>query len=328
MELLAVLGIVGLLALAISGFAGEAFRLYHANWRAATIQSELGFALTHMSERLREGSSVTIAPGGQGVSFQAWDVNTGALGTFSFTLAGETMQTETGFVLSRYVQATSFSLDPARRTVTISLTSVGPSGPFEAGAGLPITLTNRIALRQPATQAVGSGTVTRLWTFDGDAAGWSAFTRPPALAEVAATYGFPPGSLQGRVSGRNQGREDNVTWEWTGSLAALGVPAGTRVVGAQLTVWWRVAEWQAGEEASWRAVLLAPAGPVTLIPERSGHAAGGWVEASFPQQGLVVDASAIVRLQIIASLETGNADPAVVTLRWDTISLRLVHAPH
>ncbi|HAI20400.1 MAG TPA: hypothetical protein DCM14_00600, partial [Clostridiales bacterium UBA8153] len=255
-----------------------------------------------------------------------WDTGTGTFSTFSFALVGETIQTEAGLVLSRHVQTAGFSLDPALRTVTISLTSVGPSGIFEAGAGLPVTLTNRIALRQP-TVAAGSATVTRLWTFDGDAAGWSASVRPPAVAEVALADGFPPGSLQGRVSGRNRGRDANITWQWTGSLATLGVPAGTRVVGAQLALWWRVAEWYTGEEASWRAVLVTPAGPVALIPERSGYSVGEWAEASGPYQGLVVDVNTIITLQIIASLETGNAAMAAATLRWDTIRLTLVHIP-
>jgi hypothetical protein len=75
-------------------------------------------------------------------------------------------------------------------------------------------------------------------------------------------------------------------------------------------------------------VLLAPAGPVTLLPERSGLAGGGWAEAPGSQHALFnLDASAAIRIQIIASLETGNASAARVTLRWDTINLRLTYVP-
>lgn len=123
LELVIVLGLMGLLMALVSSFLLQA---YAANRRMSVnrlVQSDLRFAADYMARNLREAVSVTsITDGGRRINFVA--IEDGRTVNRSFRQSGSTIQRHDNQPLCQYVSRLRFSFDPNTFLVTVEVEAV------------------------------------------------------------------------------------------------------------------------------------------------------------------------------------------------------------
>jgi type II secretory pathway pseudopilin PulG len=145
LELLIVLGLVGLLFSLVSSFLLHAYGASRRVSANRLVQSDLRFAADYMARELREASSVvSVSDGGRKITYTTWQ--DGKEVTRYFQQNGSTIQRHDNQPLCQYVNRLTFSYNPEAQLVSIAVEGV--TTPTLRGAADPYRLYTSLKLRR------------------------------------------------------------------------------------------------------------------------------------------------------------------------------------
>jgi len=177
-------------------------------------------------------------------------------------------------------------------------------------------------------------TTTKTFTFDSSIEAWSGTPGSVDVTMARITSDGSPGAgcLSARVYGKNKNPSPS-TWEWTGTLADLGVPSGATVSAIGYSTNndynWCCSEYTTGyDNGNYMQSFILVVGGATIGTFSSAQsavsAATSWATVNGSAvSGLSYDASQTVTLRVSITLRTGNSNSAAVTMLLDQVVLEI-----
>ena len=175
--------------------------------------------------------------------------------------------------------------------------------------------------------------LTKTWTFDANADGWTVVTTNATGAYVASG-GVTTGYLNVNLLGRN--KTDDGHWFITTTFEALGVPAGATITGYGLCSYYGrclfynvVAYAHHGDLANTEGALFVNDGTARiLIPSQPSYTSTtAWAQTSNNPNitGLSLPSTTSIEIHANHDMDLGNNAQARATIGWDDISITLIY---